>query len=323
MKVSVVMPVYNGRDYLKEAMDSILNQTYRDFEFIIINDCSTDDTQQIIDSYADARIVCLRNEQNLGVARSLNRGLDAAQGEYIARMDADDIARPDRLALQTAYMDAHPEIPVLATASQSFDETGVLFEGHSSVDPDILKLDFLFSCGICHPTVMLRRAVLEQYQLRYDHSFNKIEDYELWCRMMDLGLPIACLDVILLDHRLHQNQVTSVYSPDMLRKLETLYRRNFAQLGIEPDAAEFDAFFAYCLQDTLQKKPDYRKLCSLLEKALSSGHFEPRKTKKYCRGLAVRAMRDDALSIGEMFSYAKASPFLNFTDVLRFGLLKR
>jgi glycosyltransferase involved in cell wall biosynthesis len=113
--VTVLMPVYNTEMYLKEAIDSILNQTFRDFEFIVINDGSTDSTSDIIESYSDPRIIYLQNEKNLGVATSLNKGLSIAKGTYIARMDGDDVSRCDRLEKQVAFMDANPEIGVCGT----------------------------------------------------------------------------------------------------------------------------------------------------------------------------------------------------------------
>ncbi len=109
-KLSVVMPLYNAARYLRPAIESILNQTYTDFEFIIVDDCSTDETPAILDSYPDPRIVRLRNPQNLGIVGALNRGLEAARGQYIARMDGDDIALAERFAQQVAWLDAHPNI---------------------------------------------------------------------------------------------------------------------------------------------------------------------------------------------------------------------
>lgn len=316
MKISVIMPVYNGADYLVEAVDSIINQTCRDFEFIIINDCSTDNTEEIVQSYHDKRIVYLRNKKNLGVARSLNLGLDLAKGEYIARMDADDIARPERLMIQKDYMDSHPEVDVLATSSQSFDKNGILFEGHTSTDEEILKLDFLFSCGICHPTVMMKRETLERLHLRYDHDFNKVEDYDLWCRMLDLGCVIRSIDKILLDHRLHANQVTSIYSPDMFQKLKNIHKRTFDNIGIDYTEEELDNFCAYG-NEAKGDPVKYKEFCTLLEKVLNSGFYNKNKMKYYCKGFATRVVRNKNESLKDRFVYLVKSPFLSWIDVWR------
>ncbi len=316
MEISVIMPVYNGADYLVDAVDSIIGQTYQDFELVIINDCSTDDTEEIIQSYHDKRIVYLKNEENLGVARTLNRGLDIAKGEYIARMDADDIARPERLLIQKDYMESHPEVDVLATSSQSFNEAGVLFEGHTSTDEEILKLDFLFSCGICHPTVMMKRETLERLNLRYDHDFNKVEDYDLWCRMIDLGCVIRSIDKILLDHRLHANQVTSVYSPDMFRKLKKIHARTFDNIGVDYTKEELDNFCS-CSHDAEGDSVDYKELCTLLEKVLNSGAYNQNKMKRYCKGFALQVVKNKSEPIKDRCAYLAKSPFLSWIDAWR------
>lgn len=124
-KVSVIMPVYNGKRFLREAIDSILNQTFTDFEFIIINDGSTDRTQEIIDSYNDARLVVIKNQQNIGLPGSLNKGLEIARGEYITRMDADDISTPDRLAKQVKFLDEYKHIGYVSNFWLLIRENGV------------------------------------------------------------------------------------------------------------------------------------------------------------------------------------------------------
>ena len=124
IKISVVMAVYNGEKYLRSAIDSILSQTYIDFEFIIIDDCSTDNTANILESYTDSRIQIIRNEKNLRLPASLNKGLKIAKGKYIARMDADDIAMPDRFEKQVKYLEAHQEVAVIGGSFQVFNEFG-------------------------------------------------------------------------------------------------------------------------------------------------------------------------------------------------------
>lgn len=326
MKISVIMPAYNAQDYLREAIDSVLEQSYGDFEFIILNDCSTDDTEKIILSYDDPRIVYLKNEENLGVARTLNRGLDIAKGEYIARTDADDNCLPGRFAKQVAYLDSHPEVDVLGTASRSFDESGTLFFGYPTIDPEILRIDFLFSCGICHPTVMLRRSTIEKHQLRYDHAFNKVEDYEMWCRMLDLGCCITNLPDVLLDHRLHKNQVTNVYSPDMLEKLNRLHQRQLAQAGVTPDPTEEQAFLQYCLGIRRTQPVDYKALNNLLEKLLISNTYNRKKLRTYCEGIILCCMNNSCPTAKEKRQFIASSNFLNRVDIWKHTvrtLLKR
>ena len=122
-KITVLMPVYNGEKYLKESIESILKQTFRDFEFLIINDTSTDESEKIIRSFKDSRIKLIKNEKNIGLTKSLNKGLDLAKGEYMARMDADDISLPKRLEIQVAFMDKNPKIGVIGAWAKVIGES--------------------------------------------------------------------------------------------------------------------------------------------------------------------------------------------------------
>ena len=251
-KISVIMPAYNAEKYIAEAIDSILGQTFGDFEFIILNDCSKDRTEEIILSYDDPRIVYLKNEQNLGVAATLNRGLAIAKGEYIARMDADDISLPERFEKQVAYLDANDDIVVLGTNLECFNESGTIRTGWSVSDPEQMKVDMLFACGLAHPSVMMRSDVIWNLN-GYDPTYNGLEDYELWCRVLEHH-KITTLPDILLRYRIHGNQVTQNPSSryrDLMRQLKI---RQIQQLSIEPDLA--GAFFLFCEEgkpDTAEK----------------------------------------------------------------------
>ena len=238
--VSVIMPAYNAEKYIAQAIESVLGQTFDDFEFIIINDCSRDRTEEIILSYNDPRIVYLKNEENLGVAATLNKGLAAAKGEYIARMDADDISLPERLAKQVAYLDANEEIAVLGTNVESFNELGTISTGWSALNPEQMKVDLLFACGLAHPSVMMRAEVIRELG-GYDVEFNGLEDYELWCRVLE-NHKITTLPDILLRYRIHGSQVTQNPSQRYLALLRALKTRQIQQLGLEPA----EEFLRYC-----------------------------------------------------------------------------
>lgn len=180
-QISVVMAVFNGELFLPEAIESILNQTLPDFEFIIICDPSTDNSLEIIQSYQDSRIMLLRNENKLGLAQSLNRGLEKASGKYVVRMDADDISLPERLAIQVAYMESHREVGVCGSWVKIIGDDGGWIR-ELPVDSDILKCILPFGCLIAHPTVIMRRDLLLEYNLFYNPAFLYSEDYELWTR---------------------------------------------------------------------------------------------------------------------------------------------
>ena len=180
-KVSVLMSVYNGELHLREAIESIFSQTFGNFEFVIINDGSTDTSQELIDSFSDSRLVVIKQE-NMGVTKSLNKGLKIARGEYIARQDADDISLSDRLEKQVAYMDAHSEIAVLGGAAIAISNSGQVCgcmqrpESHEELVSRIYKEN-----PFIHPTVMYRREFIEALG-GYAEDFLRAQDYDLWLR---------------------------------------------------------------------------------------------------------------------------------------------
>lgn len=212
--VSVVMPVYNAEKYLAEAIRSILSQTYRNFEFLIIDDGSTDRSAAIAADFAwqDQRIRLIRQPDNLGLVAVLNWGLDLAQGKYIARMDADDISLPERLEKQIAYMHAHPEIGILGCKIQYIDETNKLSTVPVSFHSDLfIQWNVLFTNPFSHPAVVMRKAIIDQHQLRYDPQAVHVEDYEFWGRFLLVSEGENLPDV-LLQYRIHPGSIGSTHS---------------------------------------------------------------------------------------------------------------
>ena len=206
-KVSVIMPAYNAQDYIAEAINSILSQTFSDFSFIIINDGSTDKTAEIVQSYDDNRILFIENPQNIGLVNSLNLGLSYAEGEYVARMDSDDISLPQRLEKQVAFMDSNPDVGVLGTWMLVFGNRNSVTETPAVVG----VIDMVYGPPVCHPTVMLRKSVLEEHALRYDCACEYCEDYDLWFRAIHFT-KIANLQEVLLHYRWHDANISSVYN---------------------------------------------------------------------------------------------------------------
>lgn len=177
-KISVLMPTYNTEKYLKEAIESILNQTFTDFELLVIDDCSKDNTRNIVLSYNDKRIRLIDGLQK-GLAAALNFGIKIAKGEYVARMDADDIALPERFSKQVEFLDAHKDISVLGTWQERFGvRTGI---HQTKANHEDIKAKLLFGCDMCHSTIMLRRSDLLKYDLFYNEQSPQ-EDFELWIR---------------------------------------------------------------------------------------------------------------------------------------------
>jgi glycosyltransferase involved in cell wall biosynthesis len=158
-KVTMLMSVYNGARFLREAIESILGQTFRDFEFLIVDDGSTDDSREMILSYCDPRVRLVINDRNVGLPRSLNRGLDLAQGEYVARQDADDISESARLAKQVAFLDSYHDVALLGTWYRKIDEGGRII-GDRQLPCDHVRIRWcqLFFCPFVHTAIMLRKS---------------------------------------------------------------------------------------------------------------------------------------------------------------------
>lgn len=183
-RISVILPVYNGALYLREAVDSILNQSFSDFELIIIDDGSKDNSAEIISSYTDPRIRFYRQE-NIGLAATLNRGIGLASGSYIARQDQDDISLPERLARQVEFLQSHPDYGMVGTWATILEGTEPCRRDHRHPANDLqLKFALLFDNPFVHSSVMLRRSIFEEVgSYSTDPERQPPEDYELWSRI--------------------------------------------------------------------------------------------------------------------------------------------
>ena len=201
--VSVVMSVYDGEKYLREAVDSILAQTFSDFEFIIIDDGSTDDTYHILEGYKDERIKLIKNSQNYGLAWSLNRGISLASGEYIARMDCDDISYPERFMAQVEFMDRHGDIDVVGSWIEYIDTDGRLTGKIWKCMGSVMGLRWLtfFNTPMPHPAVMARRRFFDLAG-QYNAAFKVGQDYELWVRSNTV-FRFSNIQRVLLKYRVH------------------------------------------------------------------------------------------------------------------------
>lgn len=244
-KVSVVMPAYNAEKYIGEAIDSILNQTFTDFEFIIINDGSTDKTKDIILSYSDKRIVYLENEKNSGIVFTLNKGLDRSHGEYIARMDSDDISLPTRLKKQVEFLELNKDIGLLGTGIKVLNgenEQVILYR----TDPKELKAELLFSSCLAHPTVMMRKSVLKDNNLFYDKNFQGREDFALWWEFAKVS-KISTIPETLLCYRIHDNQITKKRDAESIINSKNLLDLRLKYLNINLSDYEKKCMYKYCV----------------------------------------------------------------------------
>lgn len=235
-EVSVLMPVYNGGKYLAEAIESIGSQSYTDWELIIVDDGSTDDTAKIISQYRDNRIYYLRNKQNIGLVATLNKGIEYCSGKYIARMDADDVANPERLSCQVAFMEAHSKYVMCGTNAIVIDTRGnQIGKIRNLKTNNYLQINLLFSTPFIHPSVMMRREVL--FDNKYNRDFKHSEDYDLWCRISRAG-KIANIGKELLKYRWHDTNISVVNSEFQNNQRLRIYRRELDQLGLNPTDEE-------------------------------------------------------------------------------------
>lgn len=276
-KISVVMPVYNGEKYLKEAIDSIQNQTFSDFELIIINDCSTDGTESIIMSYKDNRIVYIKNEKNLGVAKSLNKGFDIAKGEYIVRMDADDISFPYRFKKQIEYMDSNPKVGVCGGALIIFGDEEEKKYVYSKHDAEI-RVDMIFSPAFAHPAVMIRNSILQKYNLRYNPEFEKAEDYKMWYDILSVSEGHN-LQECILKYRHHNKQVSNTCVEEQNIAMEKMRRLMYGTLNLHTDKY-YDIFCRICMGDRMFIDECYDELYQFLKIVIKNN---TKYNKKYFR----------------------------------------
>lgn len=211
--VSVLMPVYNGEKYLHEAIDSILNQSYTNYEFIIINDGSTDNTEKIILSYNDPRIIYVKNEKNLRLIKTLNKGIDLAKGEYIARMDADDISMPNRFEKQVTCFITNKEIDIVNTQYYLLDDDGKSYRIDKTnllIRTEAVKYLSIFQTHIAHPAVMIRASILKRFKYLENETIEHIEDFDLWNRLFASGKCCYTIPDYLLYYRMNPTSVTNI-----------------------------------------------------------------------------------------------------------------
>jgi len=205
--ISVIMPVYNAAQFVYAAVESILNQTFNDFEFIIIDDASTDNTRQILDEVSDCRIVRINNEAHTGNYSCRNQGLALARGRYIAVMDGDDIACDNRMEVQFEFMETNPKYLATGSYTEIFRENSQPYVSRSLREYDNIKVYLLGNNVFYHPTLFLRKEVFNQYNLCYNTDYYYAADYDLVMNISRIG-GLTNIPAILLKYRIHQNQIT-------------------------------------------------------------------------------------------------------------------
>lgn len=235
-RVTVLLPAFNSGDYLAETLESIWKQTFADFELLAVDDGSTDRSPEILASCCDKRLRVLRNASRLKLSGALNRGLGEARGEFVARMDADDLMRPDRLERQLAHLGRHPEIGCCGGWVRTHGEGSGKIRRYPE-GAEQVKAFALFYTPFAHPTVMFRREWFEREKLSYEGSYYPTEDYELWSRAV-FQFPCDNLQQILVDYRVHGKSMTGGEWTEMDAQTVRVHAGIIERLGFAPSADE-------------------------------------------------------------------------------------
>lgn len=276
--ISVVMPVYNAEQYLNEAIDSILTQTYIDFEFIILNDGSIDKTEEIILSYDDPRIVYIKNEANLQIVKTLNKGIALAKGKYIARMDADDISLPERFEKQMEFMGQNQEIDVCGSWMGLIGKPS----SHIWIYPkthEEIKAQLLFNTPMAHPTLMIKKSFFNDF--KYNVFSNKAEDYHLWNESIDVKKFINIPEVLLM-YRLHADQTCNTSREIQVSVANSVREVILVRMGMKPTNREMmiHTNFSLLIWDERDHSELIAWLERLIEKNKKFNYFDENALKK-------------------------------------------
>lgn len=235
-KVSVLMPVFNAEKYLAEAIDSIISQTWEDWELVIINDGSTDSSLSIIESYTDKRIRLINNELNLGLIKTLNKGIELCKGEYVARMDADDVAHPERLQKQVNFLDQNRNHILCGTNADIINNKGeIVGKIMNPTSNTLLQISLLFTNPFIHPSMMIRKSAFKESL--FDEKALHVEDFELWTRLATKG-KIANLEQALLKYRWHDTNVSIKHANIQERAKNEIIKRQLLKLDIKATEEE-------------------------------------------------------------------------------------
>lgn len=277
--VSVVMPVYNGAGYIAEAIESFFKQTMVDWELIIVDDGSTDATKDIVCSYSDRRIKILTSQENKGCPCARNLGMSQASGRYIAVMDADDICMPERLELQTGFLDANPDIGLLGTA---FRYSNSVMPVYRETDYEIIKLLQIRFCYLRHSTCMIRRSLVNEYSLYYNERMPYAADYDWQVRAAHL-FPVTNLNDVMLIYRRHENQISTKKIETQGQIADLIRLRQIRTLGGSiPDGCQYDVLMFF--KNRKVRKEFYPQVMGYIntikEKKNPAGYYDEEKLNR-------------------------------------------
>lgn len=316
--VTALLPVYNGGSLLPASLESVLRQTFTDFELLIIDDASTDETADLLRAVRDPRVRVLTNAENLGLTRSLNRGLSEARGEFIARQDADDLSAPDRFEKQLAFLRAHPEVQLLGTCAWRLNPLGrVTGANDLPTTHDAIRWVSVTDNPFLHTSVVFRTATILAEFGGYDESFAICQDYQLWTRVADT-YRVANLRDRLVRMREHPASMTRTQlvstTEEVRRILEANWKRIFPRRTISPEEGDLLALFR--LRFPAEKLPALRRLLDSLLADFLAAHRDARTNADFRATLCRQSLRlaykfigdQPAVALGDLARAFRDSP---------------
>lgn len=279
--VSVLIPCYNVERYVEESIKSILKQTYRNLEIIAINDCSTDRTGELLQAMAakDSRVSVFTNEKNLKLIQTLNKGILLCKGDYIARMDADDISLPTRIEKEVAFLEKHTDHDIVSTQFYAFrsENPNKKDLNHSPTHDRELRGYMLFRSGICHPAVMIRKRVFSELGLKFEPEYLHVEDYALWSEAM-YKTKLGNLSEPLLLYRVHKQQVSSLHEELQTENKKKVFKIHCKHLGLPTNDYFINIYTSVAECVPLQSSFDYLDKCE----AFMTSLLKLNKDKDFC-----------------------------------------
>lgn len=266
--ITVFMAAYNAANYIKESIQSILDQTYEDFELVIVNDGSTDDTVAVVNSFKDPRIRLLHNPENKGLTYTRNVILTAARGEYVAILDSDDIASPNRLKLQYDFFRSHPEVLLCGGHGAIINQKGEHVDSdnlHVPTGIDRVKATLLFKNPFVNSTVMYKTDVFKSLNGYQDYA--PAEDYELFTRIADQHA-VGNIDEVLVRYRIHENNTSILNAEVAMEKVKQIKRNQLKKLGLPTDQHRVEVLYSIQIWDHRRFKiSDYLQIFKELKAA--------------------------------------------------------
>lgn len=262
--ISIALPAYNAKDYIAECLDSLLAQTYQNFEIILIDDCSTDGTADVVATYTDSRIRYFKNEKNSGIVYSLNKAYALCRGAYIARMDADDRCMPDRLEKQIKYLQQHKDIGIVAVWYRTFGAANGVHR--PATDPDEIKCRLLFTLQLMHSGWLFRRELVQEHKLQYREEYKYAEDWDFLVRASAVTR-LSNVPEILVDYRINPKQVSNIHSRTQKQVADTVAKNQLDALGLTLTEEEFCIYRAsFGRRENLLSEEEMRLLISVLKR---------------------------------------------------------